>query len=584
MQSLNTLNGPLSSRTVASSNSNYVTATAADGTTLGDHTVVVNSLAATAAWYSDSESSPTTTLPTSSVTITTGGASVTIQTGTSNPGDNLNDLAKAINSATTSTGASLNLSATVVTDSTGSRLAIVANSAGAASDFSVSEPYTSWSAQTLPTGDTLGANNIILTSAAGTASIATTSGESYSDLATSINNATVSTAYSSAQTTLASTTPLTAGSVTTIQDSKTGATFTYTAPTGATVADLNTAIAKAVTAGTLSANVTGAVVGGQEVISEGTGDQGITVSSNDSVLGAMSATTSKPLGLTALAGTNSTGATLSITGGAPFTINEPSAADSTFAFTQATQGANASVTIDGVPASYASNTVTGAIPGVTLTLLGATSGNPVDLTVGTDTSAVSTAINQFVTDYNTAIGLVTAQFNVSSTTNAQGVLGSDPTVRSLQTALEQAINYVNKPATGTTTVSNLSDMGITMNNDGTLTVDSSTLDAALVNNPSDVQNFFEGSSLNGFANTVSSALNTFTSPANGAFTVDLSSISASNTALTAQISDFETGYIASQQTLLTADFTSAEVALQQLPQQMAELNSELGFTNNSSNG
>ena len=586
MQSLNTLNGPLSSRTVASSNSNYVTATAADGTTLGDHTVVVNSLAATAAWYSDSESSPTATLPTSSVTITTAGASVTIQTGTGNPGDNLNDLATAIDNATTSTGASLNLSATVVTASTGSRLAIVAKSAGAASDFSVSEPYTSWTAQTLPTGDTLGANNIILTSAAGTATITTTSGESYSDLASSINAATISTAYtSSASAALTSTTPLTAGSVTTIQDSKTGATFTYTAPTGATVGDLNTAIAKAVTAGTLSANVIGAVNGsGEEVISEGTGDQGITVSSNDSVLGAMSATTTKPLGLTALAGTNSTGATLSITGGAPFTINEPSATDSTFAFSQAVQGANASVTIDGVPASYTSNTVTGGIPGVTLTLLGATSGNPVDLTVGTDTSAVSTAINQFVTDYNTAIGLVTAQFNVSSTTNAQGVLGSDPTVRSLQSALEQAINYVNTPATGTTTVSNLSDMGITMNNDGTLTVDSSTLDAALVNNPSDVQNFFEGTALNGFANTVSNALNTFTSPANGAFTVDLSSISASSSALTSQINDFETGYIASQQTLLTADFTSAEVALQQLPQQMAELNSELGFTNNSSNG
>jgi flagellar hook-associated protein 2 len=171
---------------------------------------------------------------------------------------------------------------------------------------------------------------------------------------------------------------------------------------------------------------------------------------------------------------------------------------------------------------------------------------------------------------------------MSSTTNAQGVLGSDPTVRSLQTTLEQAINYVNKPASGTTSVTTLSDLGITMANDGTLSLDSSTLDAALVNHPSDVQNFFEGTALNGFASSVNTALNAFTSPANGAFTVDLSSISASNAALTAEISNFETGYIASQQTLLTADFTSAEVALQQLPQQMAELNSELGFTSKSS--
>jgi flagellar hook-associated protein 2 len=595
MQSLNTLNGPLSARTVASSNSNYVTATAADGTTLGDHTVEVNSIATTAAWYSDSESLPTTTLPTSSVTITTAGASVTIQTGTGNPGDNLNDLAKAIDNATTSTGASLNLNATVVTDSTGSRLAIVAKSPGAASDFSVSQPYTSWTAPELPTGDTLGANSLILTSAAGTATITTASGESYADLATSINNATVSTAYTSAQSTLASATPLTAGSVTTIQDSKTGGTFTYTAPTGATIGNLNTAIAAAVTAGTLSANVTGAVNGvGQEVISEGTADQGITVSTNDSVLGAMSATTSKPLGLIATPGTNSTGATLTIAGtsGASFTINEPSAVDSTFAFTQATQGANASVTIDGVPTSFTSNTVTGAIPGVTLTLLGATSGGTVDLTVGSDPSAVSAAVNQFVTDYNTAIGLINTQFSVTSstsssgtTTSSQGVLASDPTVVSLQSALEQAMAYVATPATGTTTtVSTLSDLGITMGTDGTLSVDSTTLDNVLTNNPTDVQNFFEGASLNGFANSLYNTLNTFSEPAKGAFSVDLSSISASSAALTSQINDFETGYIASQQTTLTADFTEAEVALQQLPQEMQELNSELGFTNNSSNG
>ena len=37
LQSLNTLNGPMAARTVASSNSNYVTATAAAGTTMGTH-------------------------------------------------------------------------------------------------------------------------------------------------------------------------------------------------------------------------------------------------------------------------------------------------------------------------------------------------------------------------------------------------------------------------------------------------------------------------------------------------------------------------------------------------------------------
>jgi flagellar hook-associated protein 2 len=214
--------------------------------------------------------------------------------------------------------------------------------------------------------------------------------------------------------------------------------------------------------------------------------------------------------------------------------------------------------------------------------LGAAPGSQITLTVASDATQVSTAINQFVTDYNTALGLVNTQFKIDSTTNAEGVLGTDPTVRQLQNTLEQAINYVNKPATGTTTVSTLSDLGINMANDGTLSVDSTTLNAALVNNPSDVQNFFEGTALNGFANSVNTALNAYTTAADGAFTVDLQSIATTNSDLTSQINSFESGYIASQTTLLTADYTSAEVALQDLPQQMAELNSELGLTGKSS--
>jgi len=586
MQSLNTLTGPLAARTVTSSNTNDLTATAATGTVAGVHTVVVNNVATTGSWYSDLESGPTAPLPTSSLTLTTAaGVSASFPTGALavGVGDNLNDLATAINSYKTSSGASLGVTATVVSDSTGSRLAIISNTPGTAGGFTLtSSNYsgTSWTSPDIPAGATLGANSITLTSSAGTATINTSSGETYAQLATAINSATIATSYTSAQTALTGAAPLTAGSITTIQDTGTGKSFSYTAAAGDTVNTLNSAIASAVAAGTLSANVKGAVTGGKEIISEGLTDKGITVSTNDAVLGAMSTTAgaTTPLGLTATAGSNSNGTNLTITSsGASFTINEPA-----FGFTQASLAANASLTVDGVPISSASNTVTGAIPGVTLTLLGASLGSPINLTVASDAAQVSTAINQFATDYNTAIGLVNAQFNVNSTTNTQGALASDPTVVSLQTTLEQALNYVNKPATGTTTVSTLSDLGITVGNDGTLTVNSATLNSALVNNPTDVQNFFEGATLNGFANSMYAALNAFTSPANGAFQVDLSSISSSNTALTKEINDFETGYIASQQLSLTAEYSAAEIALQQLPQEMQQLNSELGFNSNGS--
>jgi flagellar hook-associated protein 2 len=196
--------------------------------------------------------------------------------------------------------------------------------------------------------------------------------------------------------------------------------------------------------------------------------------------------------------------------------------------------------------------------------------------VASNAAQVSTAINQFVTDYNTAIGLVNTQFTIGSS-GTEGVLASDTTVVNLQSTMEQALNYTATPATGTTTtVSTLNDLGITQNTDGTLSVDTTTLNNALTNNPGDVQNFFEGPALNGFANSMTNALTAYTEPSTGAFSVDLTGISSSSADITSQINSFETNYIANQQTVLTAEYSSAEVALQQLPAEMANIQAELG--------
>jgi flagellin len=83
---------------------------------------------------------------------------------------------------------------------------------------------------------------------------------------------------------------LTAGSVTTITDSKTGGTFVYTAGAGATIANLQTAIAAA--AGTtLSAGTALTIVGGKVQISNAVAGDSLTVSSNDAVLGTFSPST-----------------------------------------------------------------------------------------------------------------------------------------------------------------------------------------------------------------------------------------------------------------------------------------------------
>jgi len=96
--------------------------------------------------------------------------------------------------------------------------------------------------------------------------------------------------FTSTQASLATTTGLTTGAKVTVNDASTGGTFVYTAAAGSTIADLQTAVGNAVTAGTLSAGTTANLTGGKLVIATSTANDSLAVSSNDSVLGAMSPT------------------------------------------------------------------------------------------------------------------------------------------------------------------------------------------------------------------------------------------------------------------------------------------------------
>jgi flagellar hook-associated protein 2 len=250
--------------------------------------------------------------------------------------------------------------------------------------------------------------------------------------------------------------------------------------------------------------------------------------------------------------------------------------------TRASTATNASLTVDGIPISSATNTVSGAITGLTLNLTGTTpANNPVTLTVGSDTTQMSQALSTFVSDYNSALSQVNSQFTYSASSGSQGVLGSDSTIRSLQSALESVVSYSSpNSSAGSGTIQSLSDLGITMNDDGSLSLDSSKLASAMAN-PTAVQNFFQGSALNGFAQQFSSDLDQFNNPATGAITTEVQNLNQQYNDLQSQVNDYESGYIASQQTVLTAMYSKAEIALQQLPAEMQQIQSQLGNNNNS---
>jgi flagellin-like hook-associated protein FlgL len=96
---------------------------------------------------------------------------------------------------------------------------------------------------------------------------------------------------------LSTTTPLTAGSTTTIHDASTTHTFTFTAVAGDTIGDLANAISGAAAAGTLTTGTTATInAKGELAISTNSGTHGIVASSNDPVLGLV-----RPLGGTGVA-------------------------------------------------------------------------------------------------------------------------------------------------------------------------------------------------------------------------------------------------------------------------------------------
>jgi flagellar hook-associated protein 2 len=233
--------------------------------------------------------------------------------------------------------------------------------------------------------------------------------------------------------------------------------------------------------------------------------------------------------------------------------------------------------VNGVPIKSASNTVTSGISGLTLNLGGAST-SPVTITVAPDSSSIVSAITSFVSDYNTLIGNVNSQFAFNAVTDTAGTLAGDSTVEGLQSALLSSTNY----SYSSGSFSSLSSLGITTNNDGTLSINTSTLDAAISNDPSGVTQFFQGTALDGFANDLTNALNTYIDPSQGAFTVELNSISSEQTDLSTQISADQT-YYANLQTTLTAQYNEVDIELQQLPVTLQRTDALLGMNNNSSN-
>jgi len=229
-----------------------------------------------------------------------------------------------------------------------------------------------------------------------------------------------------------------------------------------------------------------------------------------------------------------------------------------------------------VPITSASNTVNGVVPGVTFSLLAAAPGTQVTIGVTPDTDAAVQAVTDFVDSYNKLAQAMQKGFAVDPTSHTAGALVGDSSADMLQ---QQLLDMTTYAVTGAGAFTTLRSLGITMNNDGTLTVDSKALQNAAASDYTNFKSFFQGTS--GFASFFSKQLTQETDPTQGIVSVDIKGLQASKDSLQDQIDNFETFLIAQQQQWMK-QYEQANIILQQLPQLQKQIESQLGTLSSSS--
>ncbi|MFB3901892.1 MAG: flagellar filament capping protein FliD [Acidobacteriota bacterium] len=137
---------------------------------------------------------------------------------------------------------------------------------------------------------------------------------------------------------------------------------------------------------------------------------------------------------------------------------------------------DALLTVNGLTVTSSSNQVQDVIEGVQIDLHDTTTG-PVILTVENDADRVRESITQFVEAYNKAYTLINGQFEYNEAAKAAGPLAGESLLRSIQIQMSRIVSGAVSGLSGDLT--NLAAAGIKLENDGTLTIDSATLDENL---------------------------------------------------------------------------------------------------------
>jgi flagellar hook-associated protein 2 len=335
------------------------------------------------------------------------------------------------------------------------------------------------------------------------------------------------------------------------------------------------------------ASVAAALGTGTLTIAVGARSIPITIDSTNSSLSGIAAAINSAAnnpGVTASIITTTDGSRLVLTGTATGAANvitvTPSGGDgglAALALTQTQAAQDASFSINNFPATSASNVVSSAITGVTISLQQASAlGTPTTLTISPDTSSAQAAIDKFVTAVNGVLSSIQTLTGYDPSSQTAGPLNGNATLEAFQNQLQNILGKV----TGSGGVKSLTDLGINAGTDGTYATDDTKLGNALSASLASIGNLLGGT--NGIATQISNLVDGYTKPGglldtiNQGLQTSLSNVSKQQSALAAQLSAYSAR--------LTAEYNAMDTAVALLKQTQTYLNAEFNPSANAASG
>lgn len=159
-----------------------------------------------------------------------------------------------------------------------------------------------------------------------------------------------------------------------------------------------------------------------------------------------------------------------------------------FKDSQTTRGQSAKFTLDGIEMERNSNSPTDVVDGVTLNFKKADATKTITLGLTNDTDKELSAVKDFVSQYNSVMSFLSEKMDVgdpSKSDNTTGALAGDSTLISLQSKLQSTV-LGGKSVNGVSA----STLGLSVDRNGTLSLDETKFKAQLAKNPNAVKDFF----------------------------------------------------------------------------------------------